>query len=56
MEILFVVADLYFGEPIGIMALSAICKREGHTERRVKSNSMKNGSLSLSQRGQLRSR
>ncbi|MBF0108286.1 MAG: B12-binding domain-containing radical SAM protein [Magnetococcales bacterium] len=31
MKVLFVVADLSFGEPLGIMALSAICKRSGHT-------------------------
>jgi len=30
MKILFVVADVYFSEPLGVMLLSGICKREGH--------------------------
>lgn len=35
MRILFVIAGIYFQEPIGIMQLSAICKKKGHTTRLV---------------------
>ena len=33
MRILFVVADIYFSEPLGIMILSAVCKEAGHKTR-----------------------
>jgi anaerobic magnesium-protoporphyrin IX monomethyl ester cyclase len=33
MRVLFVVADFYFSEPIGVMALSAVCKENGHQTR-----------------------
>jgi anaerobic magnesium-protoporphyrin IX monomethyl ester cyclase len=33
MKILFVVADIYFSEPLGIMILSAVCKKAGHRTR-----------------------
>ena len=33
MKVLFVVADIYFSEPLGIMILSAVCKEAGHNTR-----------------------
>ena len=33
MKVLFVVADIYFSEPLGVMVLSAICKQAGHKTR-----------------------
>jgi len=33
MKILFVVADIYFSEPLGVMVLSAVCKKAGHDTR-----------------------
>ena len=33
MKILFVVADIYFSEPLGVMILSAVCKKAGHQTR-----------------------
>ena len=33
MRILFVVADLYFSEPLGVMILSGVCKNAGHQTR-----------------------
>jgi len=33
MKILFVVADVYFSEPLGVMLLSAICKEAGHQSK-----------------------
>ncbi len=33
MKVLFVVADAYFSEPLGIMILSAVCKKAGHQTR-----------------------
>ena len=33
MKILFVVANVYFSEPLGIMILSAVCKKAGHQTR-----------------------
>ena len=33
MRVLFVVADIYFSEPLGIMILSAVCKKAGHQTR-----------------------
>ena len=33
MKILFVVADIYFSEPLGVMVLSAVCKDAGHDTR-----------------------
>ena len=33
MKILFVVADIYFSEPLGVMVLSAVCKHSGHDTR-----------------------
>ncbi|MBT7897562.1 MAG: hypothetical protein HN565_02130, partial [Rhodospirillales bacterium] len=33
MKILFVVADIYFSEPLGVMILSAVCKQAGHQTR-----------------------
>ena len=33
MRILFVVADIYFSEPLGVMVLSAVCKKAGHDTR-----------------------
>jgi anaerobic magnesium-protoporphyrin IX monomethyl ester cyclase len=33
MKILFVVADIYFSEPLGVMVLSAVCKHAGHDTR-----------------------
>ena len=33
MRILFVVADIYFSEPLGVMILSAVCKKAGHQTR-----------------------
>ncbi len=33
MRILFVVADIYFSEPLGVMILSAVCKQAGHQTR-----------------------
>jgi len=30
MKILFVVADVYFSEPLGVMVLSAVCRQKGH--------------------------
>ena len=33
MKVLFACSDLFFSEPLGVMALSAICKREGHDTR-----------------------
>ena len=33
MKVLFVVADIYFSEPLGIMILSAVCKKAGHRTR-----------------------
>ncbi len=33
MKILFVVANIYFSEPLGIMILSAVCKKAGHQTR-----------------------
>ena len=35
MKVLFVVADIYFSEPLGIMILSAVCKKAGHNTRLV---------------------
>lgn len=35
MKILFVVSKLYFSEPLGVMQLSAICKRKKHSTRLV---------------------
>lgn len=35
LKILFACSDLFFSEPLGIMALSAICKRNGHVTRLV---------------------
>ena len=32
-KVLFVVADVYFSEPLGVMILSAICKKAGYTTR-----------------------
>jgi anaerobic magnesium-protoporphyrin IX monomethyl ester cyclase len=32
-KVLFVVADIYFSEPLGIMILSAVCKKAGHNTR-----------------------
>lgn len=42
MKVLFVVSELYFSEPLGVMQLSAICKRAGH---RTKLCSLKDHSL-----------
>ncbi len=33
MRALFVVSDLFFSEPLGVMMLSAMCKRHGHQTR-----------------------
>ena len=33
MKVLFVVADIYFSEPLGVMILSAISKKAGHQTR-----------------------
>ena len=33
LKVLFVVADVYFSEPLGIMILSAICKKKGYPTR-----------------------
>jgi anaerobic magnesium-protoporphyrin IX monomethyl ester cyclase len=33
MKVLFVVADIYFSEPLGVMILSAIAKKAGHKTR-----------------------
>lgn len=33
MRVLFVVPDLYFSEPLGVMILSAVCKQHGHETR-----------------------
>lgn len=33
MRVLFVVADLYFSEPLGVMILSGICRNNGHQTR-----------------------
>jgi len=33
MRVLFVVPDLFFSEPLGVMQLSALCKRDGHQTR-----------------------
>lgn len=33
MRVLFVVADLHFAEPLGVMILSAVCKGNGHITR-----------------------
>jgi anaerobic magnesium-protoporphyrin IX monomethyl ester cyclase len=33
LKILFVVADIYFSEPLGVMILSAVCKKAGHNTR-----------------------
>ncbi len=33
MKILFVVANIYFSEPLGVMILSAVCKKAGHKTR-----------------------
>ena len=33
MRILFVIADLYFSEPLGAMILSGVCKKAGHQTR-----------------------
>ncbi len=35
MKVLFVASNLFFSEPIGILQLSAICKRDGHVVRLV---------------------
>ena len=33
MRVLFVIADMYFSEPLGAMILSAVCKKAGHETR-----------------------
>jgi anaerobic magnesium-protoporphyrin IX monomethyl ester cyclase len=33
MRVLFVVPELFYSEPLGVMGLSAICKRDGHVTR-----------------------
>src|SRR5262245_5774625 len=33
MRVLFVVADLYFSEPLGAMILSGVCRKAGHQTR-----------------------
>ena len=33
MKVLFVVSDLFFSEPLGVMCLSAICKKHGHSTK-----------------------
>jgi radical SAM superfamily enzyme YgiQ (UPF0313 family) len=33
MRVLFVVPDLFYAEPLGVMQLSALCKRDGHQTR-----------------------
>ena len=35
MKILFVISKIFFSEPLGVMQLSAICKKNGHTTRLV---------------------